>query len=109
MKGYELRHSQGFIPRPARTRVTSRSSHAGRSDGMTLKTIAGAVSLAALLGTSSVQAEEGPGKGYTQIPPGAYSVVAEIRAKPGKEDALRAITLPLIDLVRGDPKNLVYF
>ena len=32
-----------------------------------------------------------------------------MRAKPGKADALRAATLPLIALVRGDPKNLVYF
>lgn len=54
-------------------------------------------------------AEQGPGKGYAAIPAGAYSVVAEVRAKPGKEDALRVITLPLIALVRGDPKNLVYF
>ena len=54
-------------------------------------------------------AEQGPGRGYAAIPTGAYSVVAEIRAKPGKEDQLREITLPLIDLVRGDPKNLVYF
>ena len=39
---------------------------------------------------------------------GAYSVVAQVRAKPGKEDALRAATLPLIALVRGDPQeNLV--
>ena len=36
-------------------------------------------------------------------------MVAQVRAKPGKEDALRAATLPLIALVRGDPKNLVYF
>src|SRR5262245_61521943 len=28
---------------------------------------------------------EGPGKGYAQVPQGAYSVVAEVRAKPGKE------------------------
>ena len=54
-------------------------------------------------------AQEGPGKGYAQIPGGAYSIVAEVRAKPGKEAALRAATLPLVDLVRGDPKNLVYF
>ncbi|GLH80720.1 hypothetical protein SSBR45G_56290 [Bradyrhizobium sp. SSBR45G] len=46
---------------------------------------------------------------YAAIPNGAYSVVAQVRAKRGKEDALRAATLPLIDLVRGDPKNLVYF
>jgi quinol monooxygenase YgiN len=54
-------------------------------------------------------AQAGPGKGYKQIPPGAYSVVAEVRAKPGKEAELRAATLPLIALVRSDPKNIVYF
>jgi quinol monooxygenase YgiN len=46
---------------------------------------------------------------YRDIREGAYSVVAQVRAKAGKEDALRAATLPLIDLVRADPKNLVYF
>ena len=46
---------------------------------------------------------------YQEIREGAYSVVAQVRAKPGKEDALRAATLPLIALVRHDPKNLVYF
>lgn len=46
---------------------------------------------------------------YDQIPRDAYSVVAELRAKPGKEAELRAATLPLIALVRSDPKNLVYF
>jgi quinol monooxygenase YgiN len=46
---------------------------------------------------------------YRDIREGAYSVVAQVRAKPGKEDALRVATLPLIDLVRADPKNLVYF
>ena len=51
----------------------------------------------------------GPGKGYANVPKGAYSVVAEVHAKPGKADELRAATLPLIDLVRSDPKNLVYF
>jgi len=54
-------------------------------------------------------AQTGPGKGYREIPSGAYSVVAEVRAKPGKEAELRAATLPLIALVRSDPKNLVYF
>lgn len=49
------------------------------------------------------------GAAYAQIPAGAYSVVAEVRAKPGKEVELRAATLPLIELVRSDPKNLVYF
>lgn len=60
-------------------------------------------------GVSTAVAEEGAGAGYAAIPAGAYSVVAEVRAKPGKEAELRAATLPLIDLVRGDPKNLVYF
>ena len=35
--------------------------------------------------------------------------LAEVRAKPGKETELRAATLPLVALVRTDPKNLVYF
>ena len=51
----------------------------------------------------------GSGQGYSQVPAGAYSVVAEVRAKPGKEAELRAATLPLVALVRSDPKNLVYF
>jgi quinol monooxygenase YgiN len=54
-------------------------------------------------------AQDGPGRGYGRIPEGAYSIVAQVRAKPGKESQLRAATLPLVALVRGDPKNLVYF
>jgi quinol monooxygenase YgiN len=54
-------------------------------------------------------AQDGPGRGYANVSQGAYSVVAEVRAKPGKEAELRAVTLPLIALVRSDPKNLVYF
>ena len=53
--------------------------------------------------------QAGPGSGYAKIPKGAYSVIAEVRAKPGKREDLRAATLPLISLVRSDPKNLVYF
>jgi quinol monooxygenase YgiN len=53
--------------------------------------------------------QTGPGHGYEAIPRGAYSIIAEIRAKPGKREDLRAATLPLIALVRSDPKNLVYF
>ncbi len=34
--------------------------------------------------------------------------MAEIRARPGKEDALRAITLPLVPKVRAEPNNLLY-
>ncbi|MDF0545897.1 putative quinol monooxygenase [Sphingobium sp. H39-3-25] len=46
---------------------------------------------------------------YAQIPEGAWSIVAEVRARPGKAAELREATLPLVDQVRGDPKNLVYF
>ena len=57
----------------------------------------------------SAPAEPAPHVRYGEIRDGAYSVVAQVRAKPGKEDALRAATLLLIAQVRGDPKNLVYF
>ena len=60
-------------------------------------------------GAASLIAQGGPGKGYSQVHGGAYSVVAEVKAKPGKEAELRAATLPLVALVRSDPKNLVYF
>jgi quinol monooxygenase YgiN len=53
--------------------------------------------------------QTGPDKGYAEIPNGAYSIIAEVQAKPGKREDLRAATLPLIALVRSDPKNLVYF
>ena len=53
--------------------------------------------------------QDGPGVGYSSVPDKAFSVVAEIRAKPGKESELRAATLPLIKLVRSDPKTIAYF
>lgn len=46
---------------------------------------------------------------YDQIPVGAYAVTAEVRAKNGKEAELRAATLPLVERVRSEPNNLVYF
>jgi quinol monooxygenase YgiN len=67
------------------------------------------VGLACVAGVTSAIAQDGPGKGYAQVPQGAYSIVAEVRAKPGKEAELRAITLPLVGFVRSDPKNLAYF
>ncbi|WP_454716129.1 putative quinol monooxygenase [Caulobacter segnis] len=69
---------------------------------LTALTAAGALSTPAM-------AREPTGVRYNQIPAGAYSIVARVQAKPGQEAALRAATLPLVDLVRGDPKNLVYF
>ena len=65
--------------------------------------------IASIAGATALMAQGGPGKGYSQVRGGAYSVVAEVKAKPGKEAELRAATLPLIALVRSDPKNLVYF
>jgi quinol monooxygenase YgiN len=65
--------------------------------------------LACIVHPASRAAATGPGDCYAQVPTGAFSVVAEVRAKPGKEAELRAITLPLIGLVRSDPKNVVYF
>jgi quinol monooxygenase YgiN len=70
-----------------------------------LAVIAAAVSLPAL----PAAAQQATAIRYDTVPNGAYSVVAEVRAKPGKEAALREATLPLVALVRSDPKNLVYF
>lgn len=46
---------------------------------------------------------------YGKIPPDAYAVVAEVRAKPGKEEQLREATLPLVAEVRKEPNNRLYF
>ena len=36
--------------------------------------------------------QTGPGSGYAKIPRGAYSIIAEVYAKTGKREALRAAT-----------------
>ena len=59
--------------------------------------------------TRAHSSEPSAAASYDKIPAGAFSVVAQVRAKPGKEAELRAATLPLIALVRSDPNNLVYF
>lgn len=59
--------------------------------------------------TGSTLARDATGLRYAEIPKGAYAVVAEIRAKPGKEDELRAATLGLVAQVRAEPNNLLYF
>ena len=46
---------------------------------------------------------------YKEIPAGAFAIVAEVRAKPGKEKDLREVTLPLVAKVRNEPNNLLYF
>jgi quinol monooxygenase YgiN len=74
-----------------------------------LPTLAFLTLLASITDMTSTAADALSGIHYDRIPSDAFSVVAEVRAKPGKEAQLRAATLPLIALVRGDPKNLVYF
>lgn len=74
-----------------------------------LKTSAAALLIAALSGTVSVTAQEkGLGR-YDDLPSTAFAVVAEVRAKPGKERALREATLPLVAAVRREPNNVLYF
>ncbi|MBD9478242.1 putative quinol monooxygenase [Pseudoxanthomonas sp. PXM02] len=70
----------------------------------------GALLLAALAlpGTPAIAADTSPLQ-YGALPAGAYAVVAEVRAKAGKEEALRAVTLPLVEQVRAEPNNLLYF
>ncbi len=77
------------------------------------KTFSTPLALAALAAAGSIaapaSARDAAGVRYGQIPAGAYSIVAEVRAKPGKAAELREATLPLVTLVRGAPKTLVYF
>ena len=74
-----------------------------------LKRLALTACLAIILGSSSAMAGQGDGLRYAEIPAGAYAVVAEVRAKPGKEDELRKATLPLVAQVRREPNNVLYF
>jgi quinol monooxygenase YgiN len=68
-----------------------------------------AVLIASAAGMASAAQPPATGVKYADLPDGAYAVVAEIRAKPGKEGALRAITLPLVAKVRAERNNLLYF
>lgn len=65
--------------------------------------------LLAALGIQGAFASDSHAARYDLIPSGAYSVVAEVRAKPGKEAELRAITLPLVRQVRAELNNVLYF
>jgi quinol monooxygenase YgiN len=68
-----------------------------------------AATAAATVASLPAEAQQSIGVSYSAVPDDAYSVVAQVQAKSGREDALREATLPLIAQVRGDPKNLVYF
>jgi quinol monooxygenase YgiN/thioesterase domain-containing protein len=63
----------------------------------------------AMFSLSPAMSRDHAGILYDDIPDGAYAVVADVRAKKGKEDELRAITLPLVAKVRAEPNNLLYF
>jgi quinol monooxygenase YgiN len=72
-----------------------------------LRTWSAAFALAAC-GIAPATASEA-GLRYGALPDGAYAVVAEVRAKAGQEAALRAATLPLVEKVRAEDGNLLYF
>jgi len=65
--------------------------------------------LIAVTANAAVATQRGVGIRYDEIPAGAYAVVAEVRAKSGKERELRAVTLTLVKQVRAEPNNLLYF
>ena len=69
--------------------------------------LAASVLAAAASGTAS--ARDTTGIRYAEIPAAAYAVVAEVRAKPGKEAEFRKATLTLVAKVRAEPNNLLYF
>jgi quinol monooxygenase YgiN len=78
-----------------------------RKKSTSFLTLAMAAAIAA--SSTSVLARDPAGIRYAALPDGAYAVVAEVRAKPGKENELRAVTLPLVAKVRAEPNNLLYF
>lgn len=59
--------------------------------------------------TTPTAAEHGAGVRYDQLPDEAYAVVADVHAKPGKEEELRRATQPLVVQVRNEPNNRLYF
>lgn len=65
--------------------------------------------LASIAAPATVAAQSHAGVRYADIPNDAYAVVAEVRAKPGRADELRKLTLPLVAKVRSERNNLVYF
>jgi quinol monooxygenase YgiN len=69
----------------------------------------GALAAGLVIGAAATAAQDRSVVRYDALPAGAYAVVAEVRAKPGKESALREATLPLVAAVRREPNNLLYF
>lgn len=71
--------------------------------------VSAALAVGVVMGSGRATTQDRAVGRYDRIPSGAYAVVAEVRAKPGKENELRAATLPLVAAVRGEPNNLLYF
>jgi quinol monooxygenase YgiN len=78
---------------------------------MTARMVGAAVVAVAMLttGAMTMTANDRAIARYGAVPSGAFAVVAEVRAKPGKERELRDATLPLVAAVRSEPNSLVYF
>jgi quinol monooxygenase YgiN len=68
-----------------------------------------AVVAAAVTGGIALSARDSDVARYDKVKSGSYAVVAEVRAKPGKERALREATLTLVAAVRAERNNLLYF
>ena len=71
--------------------------------------VAATLAVGVVMGSGRGATQDGAVSRYDRVPGGAYAVVAEVRARPGKEDELRAATLPLVADVRREPNNLLYF
>lgn len=74
-----------------------------------LRSLALAATVAAAAALPHADAQPAAAYRYEGLPAEAYVVVAQIRAKKGKEGELRAATLPLVAAVRAEPGNLLYF
>ena len=86
--------------------VTSRMSMTTLAVASLLLTAAG---VGAIMSSGHAKMQNDSIARYDRVPSEAYAVVAEVRAKPGKEKELRALTLPLVAQVRREPNNLLYF
>ena len=50
-----------------------------------------------------------PNETVAAMPEGAFALIAELRAKPGREDELRALTALLVAPARAEPDTLAFF
>ena len=78
-------------------------------DYMPTRAMATALAAVVVMGAVPATTQDVGAVRYDMVPRAAYAVVAEVRAKPGKENELRQATLPLVAEVRREPNNLLYF